>query len=208
MCIHMCIYIYIIKNRACIFICVCVCGSCFDKYISIPTWPPQTKIPSSAPSYQQLVSATSRECAQWSISLHHPVGFLMLRGIPRIIDASLGRNNSWIKPVFHNLRSASIKELTLVSGKTVGRGEIIKLLAAISNHLSSLTRIDWPFPTRQTISFPITSLALIILFHALEPTTNYILLEVNFDKLSLDYIFFFFPISSLLAKFAKKIKDQ
>ena len=30
----------------CIYVCV---WSCFDKYISVATWPPQTKIPGSAP---------------------------------------------------------------------------------------------------------------------------------------------------------------
>ena len=28
---------------------MCMWGDCFDKYISAATWPPQIKIPSSAP---------------------------------------------------------------------------------------------------------------------------------------------------------------
>ena len=32
----------------CIYVCV---WGCLDKYISVATWPPQTKIPGSAPDY-------------------------------------------------------------------------------------------------------------------------------------------------------------
>ena len=39
----MCVYN---KKNMCIYVCV---WGCFDKYISVVTWPPQTKIPGSAP---------------------------------------------------------------------------------------------------------------------------------------------------------------
>ena len=34
-------------------------GNCLDKYISITTWPPQTKIPSSAPVYNSGLVVSS-----------------------------------------------------------------------------------------------------------------------------------------------------
>ena len=34
----------------CVYICVTVCGSCFDKYISATTPPPKTKISGFAPT--------------------------------------------------------------------------------------------------------------------------------------------------------------
>ena len=39
----MCVYN---KKNMCIYVCV---WGCLDKYISVATWPPQTKIPGSAP---------------------------------------------------------------------------------------------------------------------------------------------------------------
>ena len=39
----MCVYN---KKNMCIYMCV---WGCLDKYISVATWPPQTKIPGSAP---------------------------------------------------------------------------------------------------------------------------------------------------------------
>ena len=40
----MCVYN---KKNMCIYVCV---WGCLDKYISVATWPPQTKIPGSAPA--------------------------------------------------------------------------------------------------------------------------------------------------------------
>ena len=37
----------------CIYVCV---WGCLDKYISVATWPPQTKIPGSAPGYRDIFS--------------------------------------------------------------------------------------------------------------------------------------------------------
>ena len=45
----MCVYN---KKNMCIYVCV---WDCLDKYISVATWPPQTKIPGSAPEAQQHV---------------------------------------------------------------------------------------------------------------------------------------------------------
>ena len=44
----MCVY----NKKTCVFMCV---WGCLDKYISVATWPPQTKIPGSAPEAQQHV---------------------------------------------------------------------------------------------------------------------------------------------------------
>ena len=50
----MCVYN---KKNMCIYVCV---WGCLDKYISVVTWPPQTKIPGSAPdSYALGVLATT-----------------------------------------------------------------------------------------------------------------------------------------------------
>ena len=38
----------------CIYVCV---WGCLDKYISVVTWPPQTKIPGSAPARIHVVQA-------------------------------------------------------------------------------------------------------------------------------------------------------
>ena len=38
--------------RMCVYIYIYVYEGCFDKYISVATWPPQTKIPGSAPEYR------------------------------------------------------------------------------------------------------------------------------------------------------------
>ena len=52
MCIYIYIYItyqikkYVYNKKACVYVYV---GGCFDKYISAATWPPQIKIPGSAP---------------------------------------------------------------------------------------------------------------------------------------------------------------
>ena len=45
----MCVYN---KKNMCIYVCV---WGCLDKYISVATWPPQTKIPGSAPGQMGLV---------------------------------------------------------------------------------------------------------------------------------------------------------
>ena len=47
----MCVYN---KKNICIYVCV---WGCLDKYISVATWPPQTKIPGSAPEHRELVEA-------------------------------------------------------------------------------------------------------------------------------------------------------
>ena len=47
-CLYMCIYNK--KVCVCVYICVTVCGSCFDKYISATTPPPKTKISGFAPT--------------------------------------------------------------------------------------------------------------------------------------------------------------
>ena len=44
----MCVYN---KKNMCIYMCV---WGCLDKYISVATWPPQTKIPGFAPVYKQI----------------------------------------------------------------------------------------------------------------------------------------------------------
>ena len=41
----------------CIYVCV---WGCLDKYISVATWPPQTKIPGSAPAHDYM--ATMQTC--------------------------------------------------------------------------------------------------------------------------------------------------
>ena len=43
----MCVCVYIIEKRLCIYMCV---RSYLDKYISAATWPSQTKIFGSAPA--------------------------------------------------------------------------------------------------------------------------------------------------------------
>ena len=45
--IYMCVCIYIIEKHLCIYMCV---RSYLDKYISVATWPSQTKISGSAPA--------------------------------------------------------------------------------------------------------------------------------------------------------------
>ena len=44
----MCVCVYN-KKCACVCIYIYVYEGCFDKYISVATWPPQTKIPGFAP---------------------------------------------------------------------------------------------------------------------------------------------------------------
>ena len=45
----MCVYN---KKNMCIYVCV---WGCLDKYISVVTWPPQTKIPGSAPVQREIL---------------------------------------------------------------------------------------------------------------------------------------------------------
>ena len=73
---------------------------------------------------------------------------------------------------FHTPSSWFIKEPTLVSGWTIVRGEITFLLALTGSKLSYLFLIDCPFPILHTIPLRITSLALWILFQALDPTVE------------------------------------
>ena len=51
-------YIYnLLNKKVCVYnkkACICVCGGCLDKYISVATWPPQTKIPGSVPGHYSL----------------------------------------------------------------------------------------------------------------------------------------------------------
>ena len=64
-----CIYIYITyqikkcvyNKKACVYVYV---GGCFDKYISAATWPPQIKIPSSAPVYDYAPTSPFNEIAR------------------------------------------------------------------------------------------------------------------------------------------------
>ena len=50
------------KKSMCIYVCV---WGCFDKYISVATWPPQTKISSSAPE-----SSGSSICTERWLEVH------------------------------------------------------------------------------------------------------------------------------------------
>ena len=52
------VYIYNLSNKkVCIYVCVYiyVYEDCLDKYISVATWLPQIKIPSSAPAKDDMI---------------------------------------------------------------------------------------------------------------------------------------------------------
>jgi len=65
-----------------------------------------------------------------------------------------------------------MRELTLASGGREGGGAMTVLQILSGSHLSSLMHTNFPFPTRHTMPFLITSLALKMLFHAYEPRVD------------------------------------
>ena len=77
----------------------------------------------------------------------------MLKGIPKIISTSWGKNSCYTTSIFHATLSLSIKEQTFELVANNGRGEMTEQFARPSSHLSSLIHIDSHVPMCQTILF-------------------------------------------------------